>query len=91
INTLRKKNNDGFELLLNNLISEYMGAEFSPFIHVKFEKYEDKTVCIIEIERSSQPIFVKKRNNKEFYIRQGNSTRLLDSEETHNYIDIHWD
>ncbi len=26
INTLRKKNNDGFELLLNNLISEYMGA-----------------------------------------------------------------
>lgn len=27
---------------------------------------------------------------KEFYIRFGNSTRLLDSEETYKYIEDHW-
>ena len=91
LKTLKKKNQDGYELLLNDLISHYIGAEYSLYINIYFDVFQEKTVCIIEIENSSQAIFIKKQNMKEFYIKQGNSTRLLDSEETHRYIEIHWD
>jgi type III restriction enzyme len=35
-------------------------------------------------------VFVKGAKGKEFYIRQGNTTRSLDVEEAHSYIRLHW-
>ena len=88
INTLNKKNQDGYELYLNNVIFSYIGSEYTPYINISFDNFEYVHVCKIETESSSHPIFVKNKDRKEFYIRQGNSTRLLDSEETHKYIEI---
>lgn len=88
VNTLNKKNLDGYGLHLNSIISSSIGPEYTPFISIRFDKYDEKEVCIIEVESSTQPIFIKNNDRREFYIRQGNSTRLLDSEETHKFIEI---
>jgi len=88
--TLRKKNTDGFQLLIIDLISNYIGKEFANYIKFTFEKINSVVICAINVKNSSEPIFIKFPEKKEFYIRFGNSTRLLDSEETYKYIEDHW-
>jgi len=93
--TLKKKNIDGFQQLLINLISEYLGAEYSQYIDITFEKVDDKSVCIVNIDKAPQsvfvPVFVREKDTKLFYIRSGNTTKLLNSEEAYNYIQLHWE
>ena len=89
--TLKKKNIDGFQQLLINLISEYLGAEYSQYIDITFEKVDDKSVCIVNIDKAPQSVFVREKDTKLFYIRSGNTTKLLNSEEAYNYIQLHWE
>ena len=92
LKTLKKGNKDGFQQAIISLISDYLGAEFTKYTHIDFEEKEEKTVCKIKIERAPQPVFFKGSDGlKEFYIRAGNTTRLLDSRETHEYIEMHWE
>lgn len=89
--TLRKKDLDGFQQLLIHLINDYLGPEYTSYIKINFHELDNKQVCSVDVDNSSNPVFaVGKDNKKEFYIRAGNSTKLLDSEETHNYIELHW-
>lgn len=90
LKTLRKKDSDGFQQLLIHLITNYLGAEYIPYIKINFEKIRGKQICIVKVDSSPQPVFVKEQNTKEFYIRAGNLTKLLNSEEAHNYIQMHW-
>jgi len=91
ISTLKKKNIDGFQQLLINLISEYLGAEYSQYINITFEKVDNKSVCIVNIDKAPQSVFVREKDTKLFYIRSGNTTKLLNSEEAYNYIQLHWE
>jgi len=90
ISTLNKKNVDGFQQLLMSLVSEYLGVEYSQYINITFENVENKNVCIVNIDKAPQPVFVREKDTKSFYIRAGNTTKFLNSEETHNYIQLHW-
>lgn len=47
---------------------------------------ENKNVCIVNIDKAPQPVFVREKDTKSFYIRSGSTNRLLNSEETYNYI-----
>ncbi len=90
----QSKNLDDFQQLLNNLISDRIGSAFAPLIKISFEKVEDKEICAIDVKRAAEPVFLDaqegKQRVKKFYIRQGNTTRLLDVEETHHYIRLNW-
>ena len=88
--TLKKKNLDGFQLLVIDQISNYIGKEYANYIKFSFETIDEVQVCKIIIKNSLEPIFVKYPDKKEFYIRFGNSIHLMDSEETYKYIDEHW-
>jgi hypothetical protein len=90
LETLKKKDIDGFQQLLVHLITNYLGVEYVSYIKINFEEVNGKKVCIVKVDNSPQPVFVKEQNIKEFYIRAGNLTKLLDSEKTYNYIQIHW-
>jgi len=91
IKTLKRKDKDGFEQTLTQIITNYLGTEFCKYINTKFKEKGENTVCIIRIEKSPMPVFLKDKENKEFYIRAGNTTRPLDIEATHNYIGMHWE
>ena len=91
-NTLgnNKKNEDGFELQLTEVINRYIGKEYRKFIVVAFEKIHGKDICYIEINKSPLPVFLEKTKIKKFVIRSGNRTQTLGEEETKKHIKIHW-
>lgn len=81
--TLKKQNVDGFELELFALIRNYIGEDFLKNIHITFETINDKFICRVIVSPSQKPAFV---DNKEFYVRTGNSSQLLEIQEAKEYI-----
>jgi predicted HTH transcriptional regulator len=91
LKTIKKRNIDGFQQAIISLISYYLGTEFTKYVHIDFEEKEETTVCKIKLERAPQPVYFKSSGkSSEFHIRAGNTTRMLDSRETHEYIGMHW-
>ncbi len=85
------KSNDSFELRLRDLIRDQIGEAFSQFIKVKFENFEGKYVCVVDVLKSVEPAFLKetKSVDKQFYIRSGNRTSALNTEEFYKHLKAH--
>jgi hypothetical protein len=89
--TLGKKNCDGFELHLRQVIEKVLGKVKEALVVVRFEKLNENDVCIACAFASEEPVFLKPRKGKkEFPVRLGNSTKSLDIQETAEYIQKHW-
>lgn len=58
---------------------------------LRHETVEDKKVFFVDTDRASEPAFQNGTRGEEFHIRMGNTTRILDSEETVSYIQINWE
>lgn len=91
LKTLKRPDRDGFEQALQQVLSEYLGAELSQYVRVAFHEQDRRTVCILRVEPSPKPVYVTDKGSKEFYIRAGNTTRPLDVQAAHNYISMHWE
>ena len=88
--SLTHHSRDRFEQLLISLIAESMGTTTAPNFRVRFEEVGDKSVCVVDVERSPEPVFMKSDKGKAFYIRIGNTSRALDHEETLKYVEANW-
>ena len=84
------KSRDGLEQLLVALITATMGPAIAPCYRIRFEDVGAKTVCVVAVERFSEPVFMKSDNGKGFYVRIGNTSRALDHEETLKYVEANW-
>lgn len=89
--TLKRGDKDGFEQTLHQVLVDYIGAEFTQYIHVSFEERSGHIVCVVRVEPSPKPVYITDKGGKEFYIRAGNTTRPLDVQATHDYINMHWE
>ena len=47
--TLSKKDIDGFELHLRNIISKYLGSSFEKYLKVSFPTIDEKKICKVQI------------------------------------------
>ena len=90
LKTIGRKDRDGYEQMLHQVLTNALGAEFSQYQHVSFEESEGRTVCIVRVDPSPEPVYLMHKGNKEFYVRVGNTTRSLDVQATHDYISMHW-
>jgi hypothetical protein len=90
LKTIGRKDRDGYEQKLRQVLTNALGAEFSQYQNVSFEESEGKTVCIVRVEPSPKPVYLTDRGAKEFYVRVGNTTRPLDMQAAHDYISMHW-
>lgn len=88
--TLRKANNDGFQLALMDLVKAHLGIEVAPYIRPHFESIAGKCICVIAIKPSPRPVFLAKGDIYEFWVRVGNSTRGLDVKAATRYIQEKW-
>jgi hypothetical protein len=86
-----KKNKDGYELTLRNLIDSSIGVEHQSDVEISFQKIEGKDVCLIKIIKSSEPIFLQQEGQNVFYLRVGNQTKPLDIKEAYAYIRKSWE
>ena len=64
---------DRFAQLLNSLFFEYLGAAATPYIRQRFENVDGRVVCVIDVGRSTEPVFAKTEKGREFYVRVGNT------------------
>jgi predicted HTH transcriptional regulator len=83
--TLQKKNADGYELFLNDLLLRHYGKDFSPWLRISFHQVEGKQICRIVAQPAPRPVWVKEGADEHLYIRTGNSTRRLTTKEAIGY------
>jgi len=84
--SFKKKDRDGFELKIYQLITDYIGIEFCSLVHLSFYNIDDKDLCALTIESTDSPAYVHINNKTSFYIRTGNSTKPLTIKEAVKYI-----
>ncbi len=89
--TLRRKDNDGFEQLLMTTIAASLGARFGQFIHVMFHLVDEKYVCRLIVTPSTSPVFFKQNKDTKFFLRTGGGTRDLNILEATDYISQRWE
>jgi hypothetical protein len=90
IETLSKKNIDGFELKLVDIIKNTIGLDVGSHIKISFPDYDGQKVCRIQVAKSGSPVFIKFEGKEEFFIRAGCSSHPLGREEQSNYEKEHW-
>jgi DNA-binding ferritin-like protein (Dps family) len=88
--TLRKQDEDGFELALTDIVKSYLGVEYRRYIHVTFVEISGKLICIANVDKSHEPVYLQDGEEREFYVRMGNSTRRLDVKAAISYIRSRW-
>jgi hypothetical protein len=88
--TVHKKNRDGYELFLQELVLSNAGKGCSPCIRITFHQAEGKDLCRVAVSPSPRPVYVKDGQFEHLYIRSGNSTRLLTTKEAVAYCKTRW-
>ncbi len=86
----KRQNKDGFLLKFGQIINNYLGKQFNDYIFPKIIFFVNKPICIIKIKRSDAPVFLKKGNKEEFFIRGPASSEPLSMKEALDYINSHW-
>ena len=86
IATLKKQDIDGFENHFNNIFHSMIGADLRQYISLTYSREGDSHCCVVRVEPSSNPAYLKSEDNEEFYIRTGNGTTSLKLSEANRYI-----
>ena len=87
---VNNKNTDGFQQALASNITGNLGAGFTPYIKIRFEELAQQTVCVVDVERASEPAYLKGQQGQEFYVRFASTSRKLDAEDTVKYVQNNW-
>ena len=88
--TLSKKNEDYYEMTLRSALGKHLGVEVSPVVHVEFVDVESKRVAVLRAKSHPEPVFFQDGDKREFYVRDGNSTRPMHIMAAHKYIARHF-
>jgi hypothetical protein len=87
--TFAKKNRDGFQLHLNNVLNNYLGRGIHSVITIAFPTIDGKEICDIQV-RCMEPVFLNNGKSMEFHIRAAGSSQSLNAKEQYEYIEKHW-
>ena len=90
IETFSKKDIDGFELHLRNIIKKHLGSNFEKHLKVSFPIIDEKIICKVKILKSGKPVFANFEGKDSFYVRNGNSSIPKNREEQSEYEKLHW-
>jgi energy-coupling factor transporter ATP-binding protein EcfA2 len=90
--TLAKKDEDGFQRALTDIVASYLDLACRQHVSgVSFPEYDGKRICLIQVEKSQKPVFLRDQNRHEFNVRVANSTRGLDPKETLEWVKDHFE
>lgn len=83
----QKRNRDGYQLCLLDMLKNTLVSNCSLLYKISFAVRQGKDVCRIDMTPSSEPVYIK---GGDFYIREGNRKRRLTPQETVAYIRQRW-
>lgn len=90
---MKQSDHDRYQLWLNDYLETTLGKPALAFIATRFEPVRDVDVVVITVDRADGPVFVNEPGNKrtaDFYVRMGNSTRKLLTDEFATYRQSRW-
>jgi hypothetical protein len=87
IKTVRHKNEDGFRLAFDDLVSTYLGDAVQPYLDLRFLDYQGQRIAEVEVQPGAGPCYV---NQVQFFIRASGSSRELKGRDMVEYISDHW-
>jgi len=91
LETLKKADEDAFELHFTHIINNYLGKENRPSAKMRFAYLGDKIIAVVEVDKNPSPVFLTSKGKEdEFYIRSGNSSQPLNVRQGSKYIEKHW-
>ncbi len=90
IQTLQKKDIDGYELHIRQVIKKYLGSNFEKHLKISFPEIDEKQICYVKIAKSGKPVFVTFEGKDNFFVRNGNSSIPKNREEQSEYERLHW-
>ncbi|MFH1801443.1 MAG: ATP-binding protein [archaeon] len=79
--------NDKFNLHFANLIKQYIGKKYLPFLSFEIIQVEDRNIMKVECLESDKPVFLKIDGREEFYTRSGSASTPLEGSELLGYIE----
>ena len=88
--SLKRKDQDGFEQAIMTAISSAFGTDLCRNIKILFHSSDGKYVCRLIILPASRPVFFKQGNEPKFYLRTGGGTRDLNIQEATEFIFERW-
>ena len=80
------ENEDKMDLHLGNLISAQLGTTTMLNIKPGFHDYKGERIFLVDCKPSKVPVYLKKGNDEEFYIRAGGSSAKLTPSQMTEYI-----
>ena len=87
--TLKKRDLDGLELFLTDLLlSQRLGL--SGLVQVTFHEVQGKTVCKLAVEAAPEPVWVTVGGVERLFVRTGNATHPLAGGEAYSYARRRW-
>lgn len=87
----KKKNSDGFILMLNQRFDEFLGKKIvSHYIRMNVETVDNKEIVRVIIKQSDEPVFIRKNNEDAFFVRVSSQTNRLKDKELIEYIQKHF-
>lgn len=93
LNTMKAPDHDRYQLWLTDFLQTSLGKNAVTFVTVAFEVANGDDVCRIDVAPADMPIFLnepKGPRTADFYLRLGNSTRLLLTDEVIEYQARRW-
>ena len=91
LNSDKFENHDKLNLHLTNMIKHHIGNEYLPFIRHELVKLNEEHILKIDCKKSKKPIFMKVKDDEEFYIRNGPSTAKLRGSSILDYVNHKFD
>lgn len=82
----KKKNRDGYELAIRDVINSSIGRDSIIYYSVSFHSVEGKDICRINVLPGSKPFFFR----GDLFIRDGNRTVKLPTEDAFKYSAKRW-
>ena len=86
---LEMKNHDldTYENWLTTLLASALGGAAAMNASIRFEAVQELTVCLVDVSPTSAPVFADTfKGNHRFYVRNNNSTRVLEGQELITYV-----
>ena len=87
---LRKRDRDGFEQQLQQVVARDLGESVSPYLTVTFNEIDGQDVCHVSVDPSDHPVYVDEQQQAVFFLRAGNGTRPLPVDEAVKYVQHRW-
>lgn len=88
----KRQDLDGYQnwlmgMLISTIGAGVIGANVSP----RIEAVGSEVVCLVDVRASGKPVYAKTTKGDQcFYVRAGNTTRLLHGPDIVDYINEHW-